>query len=211
MKGVTHNNNAFRERVDRRDRIPISITKMNLEEFEDAMDTWGHNVFDALVDLPDMQEIAEEGEPTCQDADWPGQLGSATYPTGSVKDDVYISGQVKSSASGHANPTAATNQQDHAAAGDMASGVVEECAATELKCSGVGGRFPAAAVTAARTEAINISGRRSQETEGLLDAKIQRAFKGLWAPQHILLMVKLSFLLGCTLLWCVIESSCHPF
>ncbi|KAG1676541.1 hypothetical protein FOA52_000084 [Chlamydomonas sp. UWO 241] len=33
------------------------------------------------------------------------------------------------------------------------------------------------------------------------DLKLRSTFRALWRPQHILLMDKLSFLLGCTMLW----------
>ena len=157
------------------------------DEFEDAMETWGHGLLDALVDLPDIQEMAqlekeEQGYPQ----------GATLLAGSSFNIDEAIHRLART---------------EHPVPSGPSAGVALGYSSVPRSTP----RYPSGGVNGTGAAGPQVgygaSDSDGRETESLLDARLRRAFKSLWAPRHILLKDKLSFLLGCTLLWCAVLLS----
>lgn len=151
-------------------------------DFEDAQEVLEYGVLDVLVDLPDFSEFSHEAEAEAaaalaSDADQQAIVGEASTPAAVL--------------------TAAA-QLPHEESPRRRMGMAQQRALPPAD-SGVP-RTPQQQLRPVVTDGVTPAAADKE-----LDSRLRSAFRSMWGPRHILLKDKLSFLLGCSMLWWVPE------
>ena len=169
-------------------------------EFEDAQEVLEYGVLDVLVDLPDFSEFSQEAAEAegvaaaalTSDADQ--AVGGAPSPAPELTTEIQLPhdesprrhmGTAELSPAGGGPPPAPHPQHQH-------QRQRQQQQPQQLQPVITDGVTPSAA-------------------DKELDSRLRSAFRSMWGPRHILLKDKLSFLLGCSMLWWVLAHLPRAF